>query len=342
MAKQIAAIEFINQKTPIMGGVYLAIGQDNYLLDQVKQKMLQQVAANERTMNTSVYDLTTTPLNTLLDDALSAPFFGEKRVVVGQNAAFLGTQPQKLQQKTDELAKYLTTPNQTSIVLLLAPFVKLDARKKISKQLKQQAFVIDCSYPNESVVKQQIFAYATSQQVTLDNAAMQLLLTKTGANLQSIMNELPKLVLAAADTHQITEAMVAQLVASSVEENVFELVNLVLAKKTGAALAMFGDLINQQEEPTKLVMLLISQFRLLISTVSLKQRGYSQGAITQTIKVHPYRIKLALRTSRNFKLESLKQAFLGLAELEIKLKTTQQSPQTLFSLFMVRFVNATK
>ena len=57
----------------------------------------------------------------------------------------------------------------------------------------------------------------------------------------------------------------------------------------------------------------------------------------KALKVHPFRVKLAMQNARKFSNNSLKSAYLGLAEIEEKLKTSSQNPELLFQLFLTKY-----
>lgn len=335
---EIAALNFLAQKQ-INPGVYVTVGTDQYLQRAVNQKVTKLIDPQMAAVNVGKFDMSVASLADLLDDATSTPFFGDLRVVVGLHADFLT--PAGGQVDVSDLEAYLKEPTPTTILLVQVPAEKMDGRKKITRLLKRNAVVIDCASPAERQVRTVITQKLAQTKHTIEPAALELLLTRTNVQLAAVMSELPKLSVAVPAGETITRTVVAGLVPVSFEESVFELSTLVLQRKTGAAVQLFATLLQQKEEPTKLVMLLISQFRLLLQTLILKQRGYSQGNITQTLKVHPYRIKLAQQTlrSQNLQLAGLQQALLGLIKLEYQLKTTQQDANLLFNLFMVAYAN---
>ena len=69
--------------------LYLVLGTQQVLLDQARAAFLALVPEAERVMNVGSYDLEETDLATALDDAQSAPFFGERRLVLLNKPAFL-------------------------------------------------------------------------------------------------------------------------------------------------------------------------------------------------------------------------------------------------------------
>ena len=69
----------------------------------------------------------------------------------------------------------------------------------------------------------------------------------------------------------------------------------------------------------------------------MHKHGYAQGNIAGTLKVQPYRVKLALRKIKRFSLGDLRKAYLGLFENEEKMKSTSQDPELLFQMFLLKF-----
>ncbi|GBG93909.1 DNA polymerase III subunit delta [Ligilactobacillus salitolerans] len=319
--------------------VYVALGTEAYLLDKLKRFFLSLIPQEQEDFNVGRYDMEAVNVAVAINDAQSLPFFGEHRLVVVERPAFLTGARQKktIDHDLDGLLKYLKNPETATMLLILAPYPKLDERKKLTKQLRKTAEFIDCSPLKEGEVRQRLNSVIQKKGWQINSDALELLLERTGAELTAGMNELPKLMLASADTKIVTKADVAGLVSRSFEQNVFDLVDLVLGRKVNQALAMYRDLILQKEEPLKINAILEGQFRLMLQVMVLRQHGYDQGSIASQLKVHPYRVKLALKKNRQFKLPDLKAAFLGLVHVEEKMKSSSIEPELLFQLFLLNF-----
>ena len=124
---------------------------------------------------------------------------------------------------------------------------------------------------------------------------------RTNAEISLAMNELDKLILLCKDEQVISEAEADRMISRSLEQNVFDLVALVLSRNTQKSIEMYHDLLLSKEEPIAINAILIGQFRLLLQVSILKRHGFSQGSITTALKIHPYRVKLALRTVQKFR-----------------------------------------
>ena len=59
--------------------LYLVSGAENYLQTAAQQQFEQILSPEEKELNFSQYNLSETPLSTVLDDAMSVPFFGDRR-----------------------------------------------------------------------------------------------------------------------------------------------------------------------------------------------------------------------------------------------------------------------
>lgn len=327
----------ITSKTPAM--IYLALGTQQVLLQRVREMFINLIPKEERVMNVGSYDMETTPLAVALDDAMAAPFFGERRLVlINKPYFFTGEKgPAKIEHDLDSLSNYLQHPEPSTILVFLAPYEKLDGRKKIVKELKKVAVTVDTAPLDEAHAWQQVRAELTSDQYTIDETAIDELVQRTNADYELMNANLSKLKLLTYQDRHITQQAVKELVPQSLDENVFDLVNAVLKHDQPRSIDLYDQLIAGQQPPLRINAVLISQFRLLLQIKILSSRGLSQGSLAQKLKVHPYRVKLGLRTVRQFSLLALENAYLGLVNIEKALKTTQRDPRLLFQLFMLQY-----
>ncbi|MCZ2465459.1 DNA polymerase III subunit delta [Limosilactobacillus vaginalis] len=327
----------ITSKTPAM--IYLALGTQQVLLQRVREMFINLIPKEERVMNVGSYDMETTPLAVALDDAMAAPFFGERRLVlINKPYFFTGEKgPAKIEHDLDSLSNYLQHPEPSTILVFLAPYEKLDGRKKIVKELKKVAVTVDTAPLDEAHARQQVRAELTSDQYTIDETAIEELVQRTNADYELMNANLSKLKLLTYQDRHITQQAVKELVPQSLDENVFDLVNAVLKHDQPRSIDLYDQLIAGQQPPLRINAVLISQFRLLLQIKILSSRGLSQGSLAQKLKVHPYRVKLGLRTVRQFSLLALENAYLGLVNIEKALKTTQRDPRLLFQLFMLQY-----
>lgn len=321
-----------------LANIYLVLGEEEYQANELRKNLLKLIPNEEKNFNIAEYDMEDVPLSDAINDAMSAPFFGDMKLVFINHPYFLTGEKKKtkVEHELTELESYLERPLDTTVLVINALYPKLDERKKIVKLLKQRAQIIKNQSLNENQIRQLIIKKFNDHHCEIDSDALSLLIERTGENLNQAMNEVDKLIINVQNGDKVNFQKVKNLVPQTLEQNVFDLVDLVLDHQTDTALQMYHELILQREEPLKINAILLGQFRLLLQVKILHSQGYAQGNIASTLKVHPYRIKLALRKINRFKMNDLINAYLGLIDNEQKMKSTNQNPELLFQLFLLK------
>ncbi len=309
--------------------VYLIMGDQEYLSQQIKNAFTNIIPDSERSMNIGSYDMEDTTISAAVEDAISVPFFGERRLVMINRPYFLtGMRTKsKIDQNIDDFLEYLKHPEKSTVMVIFAPYDKLDSRKKITKALKKVAVTVEIGSLREREIKQLVTDKITSEGFKINQDALDRMVELTGGKLTSMMSDLPKLFLYNNDTKVIDIDSVNGLVSRSMEQNVFDLVNSVLKKNAKQSMDIYHQLLLENDEPIRINAVLIQQFRLLLQVMILQKHGYSQGNLASTLKVHPYRVKLAMQTVRKFSYGQLRDAYVGLVDTERQMKSTRRPPE---------------
>ncbi|WP_226667331.1 DNA polymerase III subunit delta [Metabacillus litoralis] len=318
---------------------YLLIGKEAFLMQETVQHIIQAgVLEEEMDFNLSIYDMEETSIETAIEDAETLPFMGERRVVIIKNPVFLTSEKkkEKVEHKIEKLEQYINSPAPYTVLVFMAPYEKLDERKKVTKLLKKQTKVIEMNSLSESDTKNWMMNLAEQDNVTLQKDAMEELLMLTAGDLMTIHQELNKLSTYVGENGTITSETVKLLVARTLEQNIFDLIEHVIHKRSKQALQIFYDLLKNNEEPIKILSLLVTQFRLILHVKELASTGYGQQQIANTVKVHPFRVKLALQQARLFSSDELAYLLIQLAEADYEMKTGKKDKQLLLELFLLK------
>lgn len=337
--------ELANIRKGDFAPIYLVLGTERYFVEQIRENLLEHALDEESfDLNFANFDMKENTIDDALFEAASLPFFGERKLVFLENPYFLTGERVKKAPEHDlkALEEYLENPAEFSILVFFAPYEKLDRRKKISKLIEKNARVIDVSSPWPNEANSYIKEVVKEQGYRFTEGAFQLFTERTDGKITSMMHELDKLFLFHLDSKQITKDSIRQLVPKSLEQNVFELNTLVLNNQVNASVEAYHDLLVQKEEPIKIVALLIAQFRLLLQVKILQKQGYPQGDIAKVLKVHPYRVKLALQNIRRYDQKLLSEALNYLIDADFKMKTGQIDQELQVELFIMRFAQQSK
>ncbi|EAE2866029.1 DNA polymerase III subunit delta, partial [Listeria monocytogenes] len=234
--------------------VYLIIGTEDYIINETKQLLIDNILKGEEVeFNYANLDLEEMPIEVVIQEAESMPFFGDKRLVMANNPLFLTTEKSKnkVEHDTAKLEAYLNEPVDYSVLCFVARVEKLDERKKLTKLLKKTATVIEAKRPNENELKKWIEAKLSENNMQMSQEAITRLVELTSGQLTTAMNELQKLMLYCFDSKEITIQDVESLVVRSLEQNIFLLLDKMIAMDISGALRIYYDLLKQKEEPIK-------------------------------------------------------------------------------------------
>nr|WP_204557101.1 DNA polymerase III subunit delta [Bacillus ectoiniformans] len=322
--------------------LYLLSGTEAFLLNETKQKLLQHALTEEELdFNFSSYDLEETPIELALEEAETFPFMGERKLVFLHNPVFLTSErtKEKVEHNVKKLEQYIEDPAPYTILVFVAPYEKLDERKKLTKLLKKTAVLAEAKKLGEKDLKVWIRDRASANQVQIDEDAIDRLLAMAGTDLMMLTSEIDKLSLYAQDQERITIEMVERLTARSLEQDIFSLVDKVVSRKMDEAFRIYYDLLKMNEEPIKILAVIANQFRLIYQVKELSRRGYGQQQVAGFIKAHPYRVKLAAGQARNFSDEQLALIMGLLAESDLQMKTGAMSKTMIIEMFLFKLQN---
>ncbi|MBC2317646.1 DNA polymerase III subunit delta [Listeria booriae] len=304
--------------------IYLIIGTEDYIINETKKRLVANILDTEDTdFNYANFDLDETAIEQVIEEAETIPFFGDRRLIVASNPSFLTTEKtkSKIEHRTARFEDYLNEPVDYSILVIIARVEKLDERKKLTKLLKKQATIVDAKRPNDAELRKWVQSAIKNNDFSMEIPAIERLMELTGGQLTTAMNELDKLMLYKLESREISIADVESLVVRSLEQNIFLLLDKMIALDISGALSIYYDLLKQKEEPIKILALIASQFRLLTQIKLLEKQGFSQQQVAQKLKVHPFRVKIGARQAKSFSYEQLTATLERLAEMDFEMKT---------------------
>ncbi|PSL45043.1 DNA polymerase III delta subunit [Salsuginibacillus halophilus] len=325
--------------------LYLLYGTEDYLIEDVLEEITASVLdEDEKDFNLSRYDMRETPVDAALDEGETLPFFGERRLVIARNASFLTGQKdtEKIEHDLERLKNYTASPPPETVMIITAPYEKLDERKKVVKQLKSHAAVLQAAPLEGGELAKWIDTYVKEKNIAIAAEARQQLAERFANDLMQLASELDKLCLYAGDDGTITSEAVELLAPKTLEDNVFHLVDLIAKEKVKEALQTMYDLLKQNEEPVKLTALIARQFRMMLQAKELGRRGYSEQKIAGVVKVHPYAVKVARKQSQNFSEKGLQAILKELAVLDETLKTGRMEKELALELFVTQIPHLKK
>jgi DNA polymerase-3 subunit delta len=152
--------------------------------------------------------------------------------------------------------------------------------------------------------------------------------------LPMLTNEIEKLVLYKGISGVIDAADVEALSPYAAEGSIFELVDALGARQPARAAQLFQAKINEGADPFYLFSMFTRQFRLLIQTRELLDKGERPAGIASLLKLRPFVADKLAKQARGYTLEQLKQIYRRLLEIDVEVKTGQADMMTALHLLV--------
>jgi DNA polymerase-3 subunit delta len=319
--------------------IYVLYGTQKFMMDEIIQEISKKVLDEQSIdFNFETFDLNNQPLEAALEAAQTPPFIGEKRLVVVSEAMFLtGAKSQtKIEHDVSSLEKYIESPVDFSVLILLVNQEKLDERKKVVKSLKKNAILCPCSTLQTQQLIPWLQETSKENHVILEEEAAVLLIQFVGGNMQLLSKEIEKMGHFVGKGQTITTSTVHELVSKSIEQDVFTLVDHVVQHRIAEAFDSLHELLKRSEEPIKIVFLLARQFRMIYKAKELDRLGYTPNQMTQILGVHPYVCKLVLQQGKNFSEQGLLKILDQLAETDYLMKVGKLDKVLALEMFFLK------
>ncbi|GGD71710.1 DNA polymerase III subunit delta [Paenibacillus nasutitermitis] len=326
-------------KTGLFSPVYVIYGKDRYRMSQFVGDLTERLLPREeRELGIVKFDTAETSIQEAVAEADTLPFFASRKLVLIRDQSVLATaqgKESKMEHQIDRLIAYLKQPCETSVIVFQVMAEKLDERRKVVKLLKEQNVLIPFQELQESELQQWAVKRAEEQGRLLQQEAAELLLARTGTNMQQLAHEVDKLCLHTGPGGNIGVREVETLIASTVEEDVFALIDAMASLKVDKALKLYGELLLRKEEPIKIAALIARQLRIMLQIKELSQHQYSPQQMAGQLGLHPYAVKLSVEKAKNFSVGSLGGHLDRLADLDYKMKTGKIDKTLGLELFLL-------
>lgn len=263
------------------------------------------------------------------DELETLPFLSSRRLVVIERAEPFVTR------ERPRLEKYFAEPSKTGVLVL--DVQSWPANTKLAKQLPEAATIV-CKAPEARKLPEWCVEWCAAQHgKPLAVPAARMLVDLVGADMGLLDQEMAKLASYAGSNSRIDAADVDQLVGQSRAENTWKIFDLIGAGQTGAALTLLDRLLDQGEEPLRLLGAFSMQLRRLAQVARLHSQGQSLPDALEQAGVPPFGRKSAEQQVRHLGRRRLDRLYDWLLETDLGLKgSSQLPPRTLLERLVVQ------
>jgi len=298
---------------------YVLHGDEDFLKRQVLAALRERVLGDAGAFGLSTHEGDKADFAAIRSELETLPFLSPRRLVVIDKADPLVTRYRAA------LEKYVANPASTGVMVL--DVASWPANTKLAKALDRDATITCKSLTAERLLEWCIQRAESAHGKQLVAAAAKLLVDLVGAEMGQLDQELAKLAVYVGDAKRIGAEDVDKLVGHSRAESVWIIFDAISNGRVGEALAILDRLMEQGEEPLRLLGAFGSQLRPLAKAYRLNQSGIPLSTALEEAGVPPFRLRSAEQQLRHLGRRRAERLFDWLLETDLGMKGSSQLPE---------------
>ena len=311
--------------------IYLLYGTEDILItDEINKVVLEN---NIDEFNISRYNLEESLLKNIIEDCQTMTLFNDKKMVIVDNSyIFVRTQKKYLEQDIDVLIEYSNNPNPNTILIFRIESEKLDTVKKIYKQIKENINIKEFNKPKN------VFNYVKNlfTDYKIDEDSINLFVKRVGNDLNILKKESEKIKIYKLDDMAISKKDILDISVNTIDLNIFNFIDNIINKNKEKALIIYKEMLNLNEEPIKIIIMLANKFRLMYQACELSKRGYSPQAVADKLNQKKYPVELAINNGFKYDSKIILDILNNLADLDCNIKMGLVDKETALELFILK------
>lgn len=303
--------------------LYVLYGDESYLTAFYAEKIASlAVSPEEADFNYDKLDGTSLSANEIIAAAETLPAFAEQRVVTvcDYNVATDA-------QGADEWESFFGDLPESTVLVFWYCSVMPDGKAKWKKFLtaaQATGFVVEMNHPTVYEAAKLLCGGAKKRGCTLSDKTAELLATRCGTDMHTLLNELDKLCACAGAGGEITPQMVTALTHETLEARVFDLSKAIWQGDSARAFSILNTLQADKEKPTGILAVLSSAYADVYRVKVVTAAGERPESLTRDFAYgkREFVLRNAARDAGKVSLSSLRACIALLAKADTAMKSS--------------------
>jgi DNA polymerase-3 subunit delta len=313
--------ELKNEK---LDNIYLLYGEETFLLETAVKKIKKLFG--EMILGINYIHIDETNLNTLIDN-VNMPAFGySRKLIVIKNAGLFKKNMETASQLCEYMEENKAVMKETTVLLIIesadsSTFSSPTKANKLLKTIEENGTVCNFEKLKPMQIASRLKAIVYAYEVKISDDTLKYLIETSGTNMQSLINEIRKLIEYAGKGGTIAKEDVDKLAVKGLESVIFDLTDNLGKKETKKSLEILEELLYNKEPIQKILITLYNHFKKLYLVKLSEEYGSS---LAETLKLRPNQMFLVTKYKRQaeyFKIEELRQILEELINLDTSYKS---------------------
>jgi len=324
-------------------------GPDTFRSRQQMKKMVAKfkVDRDPQRLNVVILDIEKEEPGNVLQQILATPFLAERRMIVLENL-LSATSKKDLQEEIFNRVKDKKI-SESNVLLFWESGnkPKTDIAKKLQKLLAKEKFAQEFAELKGVQLGSWIKQEVEERGGKIQPQAVQYLVANVGGDSWLLSSLVEQLVAYVADAdnpsptlpykgREIGVSDVQLFLDERADDNIFNLVDAIVAKQPKQVFRMIREQYTQGKDPHYVFAMILRQFRILLELRDVYDREDNIGSndLAKKLGLHPFVVKKSLPFVKRYTLDQLKNIYQSLLEFDIKTKTGGSDQSVLLDVFV--------
>ncbi|MCD6093714.1 MAG: DNA polymerase III subunit delta [Candidatus Omnitrophica bacterium] len=308
--------------------LYLINGEDEFLKKEETKKIEDALFSSptQKDFNYAVFDAREADIEEIIKLARFLPWQVSRRLIVVNNIEYLKSH------QRDVLISYLKHPSSHTILVLTS--TKIDRREKLYQAISKAGRIINIrlsSWRVEQWIKQEFRKYGKE----ISPADSSLLKEKVGTDIQSLNQNIAKLILYTGERKEIKREDIEDVVSKSNLNTVFDLTTAIGKKDKKSALNILNNLFYQGKKIGEIMGMLFWQINRLQRGKRILEHG-ERERLTQELNISSFYVDDFINSTDNFSFSELKKDIGLLAEADLQIKRGLTKPEIILEILVLK------
>ena len=305
---------------------HLIYGSERYMVRYYKKSLMENLSSPDDEMNRTIFQGDDVNSAAIADAGQILPFFADKRLLVVQDSGFF--------KSANDMVEYLESFPDTTYVIFVER--EVDKRNRLYKWISKNGCVTECQTQTEQMLKQWIAGYLKKCEKKISVATVEHLIERAGTDMETLNNELEKVIGYVGDREEIKVADVDAICSGMTVSRIFDMIDAVAAKEKDKALQLYDDLLANKESPMSILYLFSRHINILIQIKELSAMGLNKNEMAKKIGIPPFSVPKYGMQAKSFKRSKLVHMLESRAEYEERFKTGRINDQLAVELFLIQ------
>lgn len=306
--------------------VYLLYGEEGFLKRSYKHRLKEAVLGDD-TMNYHYFEGKGLSVPEILGLADTMPFFADRRMILIEDSGWFKSGAQEMADAVPDL------PETVCMVFVEA---EVDKRGRLFKAVKKYGYAAELARQSPAQLAKWAAGLLTREGKKITASTMDLLLSRTGEDMENIRSELDKLISYTLGREAVTAQDVEDICTARAENKIFDMITAISGRRTVQAMKLYEDLLILREPPMRILFLIARQFNQLLQVKELKGKGMQKAEIASRMKIPPFAAGKIMAQAGGFSREQLLSFVELCAETEEAVKQGRLSDRLAVELLICR------